>query len=398
MVSCNVLVAAALLVQAHPHLALRRIFVLSLLINVGMWFERFVIIVTSLHRDFLPSSWSMYRPTFIEVGTLIGTFGLFFTLFLLFCRLLPMISIGEVKGVLAYAQSRESFHPAHPGGRMSPIARPFVAYFTREQDVLAATAAVRKAGLGIRDVFTPYAVHGLEAAMGLRRSRLSQVCFFAGLTGLTTMLFFAWWTSAVSWPLNVGGKPLASIPAFIPVTFEFTVLCAALITVAALFGVAKLWPGTRGGHLAPGDRRPVRPGARALERGQPRPGALPRARGGRDRLARADPRRVPAGGASRSEGMSQGGRAGGPGRLLLLSVLAGLSGCGGCGTSDPLQPGREYVKDMIDAVPYESFSPNPVLAQGMTLQTPAAGKPRPGTSTRSPTARDPRRRSVPAGS
>ena len=126
---------------------------------------------------------------------------------------------------------------------MSPIVRPFVAYFTREQDVLAATSAVRKAGLGIRDVYTPYPVHGLESAMGLRRSRLSQVCFFAGLTGLTTMLFFAWWTSAVSWRLNVGGKPFASIPAFIPVTFEFTVLCAALITVSALFGVAKLWPG-----------------------------------------------------------------------------------------------------------------------------------------------------------
>ena len=60
-------------------------------------------------------------------------------------------------------------------------------------------------------------------------------------------------------------------------------------------------------------------------------------------------------------------------RLLLLSVLTGLSGCGGCGTSDPLEPGREYVKDMIDAVPYESFSPNPVLALGMTLQSPAPG-------------------------
>jgi len=126
---------------------------------------------------------------------------------------------------------------------VSPIARPFVAYFTREQDVLAATGAVRKAGLVIRDVYTPYAVHGLETAMGLRRSRLGYVCFFAGLTGLTSMLFFAWWTSAVSWPLNVGGKPFASIPAFIPVTFEFTVLSAALVTVSALFGVAKLWPG-----------------------------------------------------------------------------------------------------------------------------------------------------------
>jgi molybdopterin-containing oxidoreductase family membrane subunit len=73
------------------------LFVISIFINIGMWFERFVIIVTSLHRSYLPSSWSMYTPTIIEVGTLVGSFGLFFTCFLLFIRLLPMISIWEVK-------------------------------------------------------------------------------------------------------------------------------------------------------------------------------------------------------------------------------------------------------------------------------------------------------------
>jgi len=83
------------------------VFVLSLFINVGMWFERFVIIVTSLHRDFLPSSWSKYTPTSVEIATLIGSFGLFFTLFLLFCRFLPAIAIGEVKGVLRYARKEE---------------------------------------------------------------------------------------------------------------------------------------------------------------------------------------------------------------------------------------------------------------------------------------------------
>ncbi len=66
-----------------------------------MWFERFVIIVTSLHRDFLPSSWTMYMPTKIEVGTLIGSFGLFFTLFLVFIRVLPMITIWEIKEVVS---------------------------------------------------------------------------------------------------------------------------------------------------------------------------------------------------------------------------------------------------------------------------------------------------------
>jgi Ni/Fe-hydrogenase subunit HybB-like protein len=80
------------------------IFTLSILINVGMWFERFVIIVTSLHRDFLPSSWAMYTPTITEVGLLVGSFGLFFTAFLIFLRLFPVISINEVKGVLGYAK------------------------------------------------------------------------------------------------------------------------------------------------------------------------------------------------------------------------------------------------------------------------------------------------------
>ncbi len=71
-----------------------------------MWFERFVLIVTSLHRDFLPSSWSMYKPSTIEVATLIGSFGLFFTLFMLFIRFLPVISMSEIKGVLGYGRQK----------------------------------------------------------------------------------------------------------------------------------------------------------------------------------------------------------------------------------------------------------------------------------------------------
>jgi molybdopterin-containing oxidoreductase family membrane subunit len=99
MVSCNVLVPQLLWFR-RVRQNLWVVFPISLLINVGMWFERFVIIVTSLHRDFLPSSWSGYRPTLIEIGMLIFTFGLFFTLFLIFCRLLPVIAMAEVKGVL----------------------------------------------------------------------------------------------------------------------------------------------------------------------------------------------------------------------------------------------------------------------------------------------------------
>jgi molybdopterin-containing oxidoreductase family membrane subunit len=76
-------------------------FVMSIVVNIGMWFERFVIIATSLHRDFLPSSWGSFRPTWVDILTFVGTFGLFLTLFLLFARFLPMIAISEVKGVVA---------------------------------------------------------------------------------------------------------------------------------------------------------------------------------------------------------------------------------------------------------------------------------------------------------
>ncbi|WP_186757496.1 NrfD/PsrC family molybdoenzyme membrane anchor subunit [Echinicola salinicaeni] len=75
-------------------------FLLSLVVNIGMWFERFVIIVTSLHRDFLPSSWAMFYPTWADVGVYLFTFGLFFTLFLLFAKFFPVINMAEVKSVL----------------------------------------------------------------------------------------------------------------------------------------------------------------------------------------------------------------------------------------------------------------------------------------------------------
>jgi molybdopterin-containing oxidoreductase family membrane subunit len=78
-------------------------FFLSILINIGMWFERFVIIVSTLARDYLPSSWSMYVPSWVEVGIYLGTFGLFFTLFLVFVRVAPVIAIAEVKHILKTA-------------------------------------------------------------------------------------------------------------------------------------------------------------------------------------------------------------------------------------------------------------------------------------------------------
>ncbi|HEY5469965.1 MAG TPA: NrfD/PsrC family molybdoenzyme membrane anchor subunit [Bacteroidales bacterium] len=99
MIVCNV-VSSQLLWIKKLRTSLIFTFFLSIVINIGMWFERFVIIVSSLHRDYLTSSWTMYKPTIVEFGLLIGTLGIFFSAFFLFIRIFPVISIFEVKSIL----------------------------------------------------------------------------------------------------------------------------------------------------------------------------------------------------------------------------------------------------------------------------------------------------------
>lgn len=102
MISCNV-ISPQLFWFKKIRTSIPIMFVISIIVNIGMWFERFVITVTSLHRDFLPSSWGYYSPTFVDILTFVGSFGLFFTLFLLFIKFLPTVAMSEVKAVLPEA-------------------------------------------------------------------------------------------------------------------------------------------------------------------------------------------------------------------------------------------------------------------------------------------------------
>jgi hypothetical protein len=102
MITCNVVSPQLFWVKKfRRNVALT--FVISIIVNIGMWFERFVIAVTSLSTDFLPSSWGYYSPTMWDVLTYVGTFGLFFTFFLLFLRFLPMVAVAEIKNVMPQA-------------------------------------------------------------------------------------------------------------------------------------------------------------------------------------------------------------------------------------------------------------------------------------------------------
>ena len=106
LIACNVLTPQALWikkVRTSPAI----LFVIAIVVNVGMWLERYVIIVTSLQRDFLPSSWGLYSGTVWDYATFVGTIGLFLALMFLFIRFLPMISIFEMRAILPEARAEE---------------------------------------------------------------------------------------------------------------------------------------------------------------------------------------------------------------------------------------------------------------------------------------------------
>jgi molybdopterin-containing oxidoreductase family membrane subunit len=107
MVSCNVLAPQLFWFRKFRTTPLLMVGV-SVIVNVGMWFERFVIVVTSLSRDFLPSNWGYFKPTIVDVLMFVGSFGLFFTLFLLFCRFLPMVAMAEVKAIMPHTDHGHS--------------------------------------------------------------------------------------------------------------------------------------------------------------------------------------------------------------------------------------------------------------------------------------------------
>ena len=110
MVVCNV-VSPQVYWFKKARRSIPLMFVISIFVNIGMWFERFTIISTTLHHDFLPASWGYYSPTWVEISILIGTFGIFLSLFLLFAKFVPVIAIAEIKSILPGSQPKHHHTP-----------------------------------------------------------------------------------------------------------------------------------------------------------------------------------------------------------------------------------------------------------------------------------------------
>jgi len=127
-----------------------------------------------------------------------------------------------------------------------------VATFAESRALVEAVATVRAHGFKVYDVYSPCPIHGLDDAMGIRRSRLPYITLAAGVVALAATVWFEFYVAVWDWPLNVGGKPDNSTLAFVPIAFEMTVLAAGLATAKAFLLRSRLFPGAAPASLAPG--------------------------------------------------------------------------------------------------------------------------------------------------
>ncbi len=110
-----------------------------------------------------------------------------------------------------------------------------VGYYFNPEDVVEATRRIRERGFQKFDSFTPFPIHGMDAALGIKRSCLPYISFIAGCIGFAAAFGLQVWTHYYSWPMNIGGKPLFALPAYVPILFELTVLLCGLATAGAMF-------------------------------------------------------------------------------------------------------------------------------------------------------------------
>lgn len=239
-VICNVLVPWLFLFK-RMRSAIKPLFAISLLVNLGMWFERLMIIYTSQAHDFLPHNFGGYQPRLVELVITAGSFGFFALWFLGFSKLLPTVPVSELKGRIADAEIRptgccqnrvrQGLAPHKPG---------VLAVFTNAGRLVAAAKCACDAGFSVMETFSPVKIEALDEVLRQKKSPVRFFTLAGALCGLAGGFWLAAGTALVN-RLVVGGKPPVSFIPFCVVGFEGTILLGSLANLLGLVLFARLY-------------------------------------------------------------------------------------------------------------------------------------------------------------
>lgn len=247
MLACNVLVPQFLWFPKIRR-SILPLFIISILINVGMWTERYVIVVASLYKGFMLSASDIYAATFWDWALFVGTLGFFLLLMMMFIRYVPAISMYEVREMLHEGdagQGRDKHTGTHaqtPCVADGQAIYGVTGLFTSENEIREGIQKAQNAGFDQLEAYTPRPIPGLSAAMNYKPTWVAAIVLAGGLVGACGGYFMQWYAATQSYPWIIAGRPYHSWPSFIPLTFELGVLVASLtgfVVVLALNGLPR---------------------------------------------------------------------------------------------------------------------------------------------------------------
>jgi Ni/Fe-hydrogenase subunit HybB-like protein len=239
-VLCNVLIPWLFIVK-RIRTNIVCLFIISLFVNVGMWFERLMILFTSLAHDFLPQNWGGYSPTWVEMGITLGSFGFFFLWFFGFSKVLPTVPLSEMKGRIAD-------HEIAPTGncdtrirsRIDSSSPGVLAVFSNAGRLLEAVKIGCDGGFSQMETFSPVKIDQLDAMLKQPKSPVRLFTLAGALCGLAGGFWLAIGTAQVN-SLIVGGKPPVSLIPYCVIGFEGTILLGSVFNLIGLVIYARLY-------------------------------------------------------------------------------------------------------------------------------------------------------------
>lgn len=219
------------------------VFVISILINIGMWSERFLLIASSLSTGFIQSTSGVFKPTHIDILTFIGSFGLFFTLLLLLFKYVPLVAVSEFKATFSSLfltksdiTDEHSRHDINLDLKSKPdFPHLLLAEFNSIERFLIVIRKLKKNKYEKLTVYLPFPVKDFEDIMPETRSYSPQFALIGGILGFLLGLFIVWYQNKISYPVVIAAKPMFNFFLAFPVAFECSILLAAIGAVVGMF-------------------------------------------------------------------------------------------------------------------------------------------------------------------